>query len=262
SSLVKPTSQQSSPLLKSKPPTGLNRTISLSHNDPTAKTRMTLTRAKLVANKVTNNSQDAKLKAPIKLFSGLQSTSKLSVRPSLRTSRVNATNLNRPLRPTETPKSAMRKTIIGSVRRLPTAVPSRKPTNADPLRKPVNTGSSRMNALSTQRRRTMALKDIQDSFKPNPASLEEILSSKTSNDANRKRSETIIRNPKLTIGRQTSLSRSKISNPCRVEKPRDSRASLYTGALRVPRNNSKKESRKTVGNMIPSRKLPVVRESG
>ncbi|CAG8776871.1 11527_t:CDS:2, partial [Acaulospora morrowiae] len=119
-------------------------------------------------------------------------------------------------------------------------------------------------ALSTQRRRTMALKDIQDNFKPNPSSLEEILSSKSSNDADRKRSETMIKNPKSIIGalgRQTSLSRSKLSHPCRVEKSRDLRTSLYTGALRVPRNNPKNESRKTVANAIPNRALSTIRES-
>ncbi|CAG8500768.1 2292_t:CDS:2 [Diversispora eburnea] len=85
----------------------------------------------------------------------------------------------------------------------------------------------------TIRVRTMSLRDIQESFKPNPASLEEILSSKSSNDADRKRSQTL---------------RSGITRSYRVEKPRDSRTSLYTGALRVPRNNNlKKENRRTMG---------------
>ncbi|RHZ85440.1 hypothetical protein Glove_65g67 [Diversispora epigaea] len=102
----------------------------------------------------------------------------------------------------------------------------------------------------TIRVRTMSLKDIQESFKPNPASLEEILSSKSSNDADRKRSQTLI---------GSGIKR----HSYRVEKPRDSRTSLYTGALRVPRNNNlKKENRRTMGgNTLSNSRLSTLRES-
>ncbi|CAG8775721.1 18165_t:CDS:2, partial [Acaulospora morrowiae] len=115
-------------------PTGLNRSVAPSRNNPITKVGMTPSRIKLAGNKTNKAPQETKLKQPIRLFSNLQSMNTPSAR---RTTRVNATNLNRPLRSTETPKPAMRRTTI-NVPKLPTAAPSRKMTNADPLRKPVN----------------------------------------------------------------------------------------------------------------------------
>ncbi|CAG8695532.1 11875_t:CDS:2, partial [Acaulospora morrowiae] len=142
-SLVKPFNQQFTTLSKNKHiklPTGLNRSVAPSRNNPITKVGMTLSRIKLTGNKTNKAPQETKLKQPIRLFSNLQSTSTPSAR---RTTRVNATNLNRPLRSRETPKSAMRRTTI-NVPKLPTAAPSRKMTNVDPLRKPVNAASSRI----------------------------------------------------------------------------------------------------------------------
>jgi len=90
------------------------------------------------------------------------------------------------------------------------------------------------------------------------------LSSKTSRDVTKKR-ETLTGSKlgskppgKLSIG----SSRSRMTYSYRVEKPRESRASIFSGALRVPRNNVKRNSRSTlIGNAKPSRVLSTIRES-
>ncbi|CAG8810812.1 31420_t:CDS:2, partial [Racocetra persica] len=110
-----------------------------------------------------------------------------------------------------------------------------------------------VNTVPKNRTCTTVNKDTQPKFKSNPASLEEILSSKTASDADKKRSQTLIGRglrPKSTVGtanRVTDLSRSRMTYSYRVKKPCDSRASLYTGALRLSRtNNMKKEPRKSL----------------
>ncbi|RIB01369.1 hypothetical protein C2G38_2256221 [Gigaspora rosea] len=115
------------------------------------------------------------------------------------------------------------------------------PTTTASLRKPTIASLSKVNTAPKSRTRATTHKDTQVKFKSNPASLEEILSSKTANDADKKRSQTLIGRglrPKSTVGtanrinRMTDLSRSRMTYSYRVKKPCDSKTS---GALRVPR---------------------------
>ncbi|CAG8546986.1 2730_t:CDS:2 [Dentiscutata erythropus] len=122
---------------------------------------------------------------------------------------------------------------------------------------PLPRNNSKVNTAPKSRTCATAYKDTQAKFKSNPASLKEILSSKTANDADKKRSHTLFGRglrPKSTVGtanRVADLSRSRMTYSYRVKKPCDSRMSLYTSALRVPRtNNVKKEPRKS---LIPSK---------
>ncbi|CAG8818384.1 31765_t:CDS:2, partial [Gigaspora margarita] len=133
------------------------------------------------------------------------------------------------------------------------------PTTTVPLRKPTIASLSKVNTAPKSRTRATAHKDTQVKFKSNPASLEEILSSKTANDADKKRSQTLIGRglrPKSTVGtanrinRMTDLSRSRMTYSYRVKKPCDSKTS---GALRVPRIPTKVSS--------STRPLSTARES-
>jgi hypothetical protein len=142
-------------LQPSKGSKNLSRTLSLARNNTWSKTAGSEIKA-------INNSQENKSKGPIRLFSNLQKldTSTKS-KPSTRLTRVNP-NMNRPLRPMVTPA---RKT-----------------------QKPVVSETSKINTISSVRRRqTVSLKNMQTQFKPNPVSLQEILSSKTSRDVTKKR---------------------------------------------------------------------------
>lgn len=110
--------------------------------------------------KTTGSLQEDKNNEPIRLLSQKSNVTKDTKLPT-RLTRVNP-NLNRPLRSMVTP--------------------------AQKTQKPVARGVSKINKISSARRRqTVALKDIQAQFKPNPVSLQEILSSKTSRDITMKR---------------------------------------------------------------------------
>ncbi|RIA89315.1 hypothetical protein C1645_825008 [Glomus cerebriforme] len=212
----------------------LNRSISLAKNNIWSKTEGSRIKS-------TGKLQENKSNEPIRLF--LQkSDAPTNTKLPTRLTRVNP-NMNRPLRPIVTPAQKSQKSVVS--------------------------GTSKINTISsTRRRQTVALKDIQTQFKPNPVSLQEILSSKTSRDVTKKRktlaASKLGPNPS-TNARKPSIgsSRSRMTYSYRVEKPRESRASIFSGALRVPRNNVKRDSRNTlIGNVAkPSRTLPTIRES-
>jgi hypothetical protein len=93
-------------------------------------------------------------------------------------------------------------------------------TPTQKTQKPVVIGTSKINTISSARRRqSVALKNIQTQFKPNPVSLQEILSSKTSRDVTKKR-ETLT-DSKLgskTLGKPSiGSSRSRMTYSYRVE---------------------------------------------
>jgi hypothetical protein len=140
--------------------------------------------------KVTSNSQENKGSGPIRLFSNLQKPD-TSTKPT-RLTRVNS-NMNRPLRPIAAQAQKSQKPIVG--------------------------GMSKISTISSARRRqTVAPKSIQAQFRPNPVSLQEILSSKTSRDLTMKRKTLIGSQPvsKLSIG----SSRSRMTYSYRVEVTR------------------------------------------
>jgi hypothetical protein len=110
--------------------------------------------------KTTGSSQEDKNTEPIKLL--LQKTNaSANTKLPTRLTRVNP-NLNRPLRPMVTPAQKTQKSVAREIPKI-------------------NTVSS------VRRRQTVSLKDIQAQFKPNPVSLHEILSSKSSRDITMKR---------------------------------------------------------------------------
>ncbi|CAG8567205.1 3496_t:CDS:2 [Funneliformis caledonium] len=224
SSLVKSVPQSTLNASRIQPPQGnksLNRTISFARNNIGTKT----TRSGI--------EHENKNKGPIRLFSNLQKPNTLTNGNPL--TRVNP-NLNRPLRSMVTPAHKTQKA-----------------------------GISKVNTISSERsRQTNNLKDTQIKFKPNPISLQEILSSRTSIDVTKKR-ETLLgsrlNSKSSTTPGKLSMSRSRMSYSYRVEKPREARASIISGALRVPRNNAKKNSRSTlIGRDMSCRKLSTIRE--
>ncbi|GES77471.1 hypothetical protein GLOIN_2v1564779 [Rhizophagus clarus] len=232
-SLVKPVPLFSLNVSKNKihrPPQSnknLSRSISLTKNDIWSKTAGT-------RNKTTGSSRENKNNEPIRLLSRKSNASTNTKLPT-RLTRVNP-NLNRPLRPMATP--------------------------AQKTQKPVACGVSKIDTISsTRRRQTVALKDIQAQFKPNPVSLQEILSSKTSRDLTMKRKSLASSKLGSTNSGKPSVgsSRSRMTYSYRVEKPRESRASIFSGALRVPKNG--RDSRNTlIGNTVSSHSLPTIRE--
>jgi hypothetical protein len=195
--------------------------------------------------KATNNSQENKSNGPIRLFSNLQkSDTSTKTRQSTRLTRANS-NMNRPLRPMIAQAQKTQKLIVG--------------------------GIPKINTISSARRRqTVAPKNIQAQFRPNPVSLQEILSSKTSRDITKKRETLTGSQPvsKPSIGssrsRMTYSYRVEVTRQYRfkyifknivanwydivIQKSRESRASIFSGALRVPRNNVKVNSQ--IGNTV------------
>jgi hypothetical protein len=133
----------------------LTRTVSSARNSIWSKTAGSRIKA-------TNNTQENKRNGPVRLFLQKPDAS-TNTKPPTRLTRVNP-NMNRPLRPRPITTSTQKS------------------------QKPIVNGASKTNTMSSVRRRqTIALKDVQTKFKPNPISLQEILSSKTSRDVTKKR---------------------------------------------------------------------------
>ncbi|CAG8550472.1 7813_t:CDS:2 [Rhizophagus irregularis] len=242
-------------------------------NQPT-KRNETLTNARKGAS--SNVKCKPSLVKPVPLFSLNVSKNKI-LQPSQSTSltKNNVWSKTAGPRIKTTGSSQKDKNNVSTDTKLPTRLTRVNPNLNRPLRsmvtpaqktqKPVARGISKINTISSARRRqTVALKDIQARFKPNPVSLQEILSSKTSRDMTMKRQSLAssklgsINSAKPSIG----SSRSRMTYSYRVEKPRESRASIFSGALRVPKNgNIKRDSRNTlIGKAVSSRTLSTIRE--
>lgn len=111
--------------------------------------------------------------------------------------RIKTTGNSKDDKNNEPNKPLLQKSNVSTNTKLPTRLTRANPNLNRPLRsmvtpaqktqKPVARGISKINISSVRRRQTVALKDIQAQFKPNPVSLQEILTSKTSRDITMKR---------------------------------------------------------------------------
>ncbi|CAG8552528.1 7344_t:CDS:2 [Cetraspora pellucida] len=253
-----------------KPPTNINTIKTASLHNPATSTKSTRTGGLWKGNSNSVSSSKTSIVRPLNRPSTL-----LKDKPS-----TNLKSSNKPIplprnNKVENPVKTQVKTKVKPVSNKQTKplqeTKTKGHTTTIPLRKSTIASLSKVNTAPKTRTCTTVHKDTQPKFKLNPASLEEILSSRTASDADKKRSQTLIGRglrPKSTVGtanRVTDLSRSRMTYSYRVKKPSDSRASLYTGALRLSRtNHMKKEPRKSlIASKVSSstRVLSTIRES-